>query len=541
MNTHTTSSLPPDPSQLTQNEVSTTSSEEKINNSRRSIKSKNRSFSIITKIQKFISKIGKLREEIDALTAEWEKLSQNNIKQLPENFPVGIEKKISYIGRFLLRSSLNQLDMTREKKKTELFNTLLELQKRIRELNKNSAAISDEIKTFLTDTLKLDDDTVTFLLLNTQELLRKLNSHLADLKTQMAGQKTFKLIAKGKAKSVYAHAKHIGKVIYTPLQGNHIQKIVEKIFRLKETELKREVTIAQDISSKLTTDGKRISETNLALEMEEIHGEEKILGIYSVSTQEAIGDLDNNLKKHQIKFPDSLKTGMQIAAGLQDLHQAGYVHGDLKPENILLYDDGKKIAPKITDFGKTRAIKDNQRLFYAGDPRYSAPEGGLTKSGEVFGAGLIMIRILEEEFLSENGEMLISPREQDPLGIIGDSKGIEKFLILNKNCPQTSPHFGMGILKFRSREGLITILGHKFRDIKRGVNEIHGYIDALIEKLKHKYRDMSPDKFDHLQSLLKEMTGDDPTKRPTMEQVVEKLRQAPLQESFGGQIQEKEA
>ncbi|WP_165227002.1 serine/threonine-protein kinase [Aquisphaera insulae] len=72
---------------------------------------------------------------------------------------------------------------------------------------------------------------------------------------------------------------------------------------------------------------------------------------------------------------ETLRIGMQTAAGLAAAHQQGLVHRDIKPANILL-ENGVERA-RITDFGLALAV-DDARLTRSGTilgtPDYMAPE-----------------------------------------------------------------------------------------------------------------------------------------------------------------------
>ena len=89
---------------------------------------------------------------------------------------------------------------------------------------------------------------------------------------------------------------------------------------------------------------------------------------------------------------------LQIAAGLQHLHEAGLIHRDIKPSNILV--DGKGVA-KITDFGIARAAGASQlehdgTVF--GTPPYMAPEQllgqDLDASADVYSLGAVFYEMV---------------------------------------------------------------------------------------------------------------------------------------------------
>lgn len=65
-----------------------------------------------------------------------------------------------------------------------------------------------------------------------------------------------------------------------------------------------------------------------------------------------------------------MKTGMEIACGLQVAADAGLVHGDIKPENIVFDDRG---VPKLLDFGIASASNAKTTEIW-GTPYYIAPE-----------------------------------------------------------------------------------------------------------------------------------------------------------------------
>lgn len=351
-----------------------------------------------------------------------------------------------------------------------------------------------------------------------QEIQRELQAKVTALRTSRFGPE--KAIAKGKAKQVYAKKADSENVYFTPIKG-----LKEKIIGSKRKEIQEELQTAATIKSRLEEAGIR-GESNLALDMEVVQNQDRIGGRFTVKTQKAEGDLAKFILLKKIPFPQSAKVGLQIANGMSNLHRAGFCHGDSKPENILVYKSGRKDAAgneeydvRISDFGKTKEVLPNQRLVNEGNPRIAAPEGGLSQKGDVYNSAIMIIQTLEGELLSADHPMVMNPSERDT-GVNSKGRyGIEKFLVENKNCPQTEVRTIGGKVRVYGREGAMALgMRESPEKLQKAETEVHLYIDKVVAGLSEKYPGKT-DEINRLGILLKAMTRANPEERPSMETV----------------------
>ena len=72
-----------------------------------------------------------------------------------------------------------------------------------------------------------------------------------------------------------------------------------------------------------------------------------------------------------------LGVALDVAQGLQAIHEKGIVHRDLKPANVLLFSEGSARRAKVADFGVSRERAGETLTltgFSVGTPEYMAPE-----------------------------------------------------------------------------------------------------------------------------------------------------------------------
>jgi DNA-binding NarL/FixJ family response regulator/tRNA A-37 threonylcarbamoyl transferase component Bud32 len=112
----------------------------------------------------------------------------------------------------------------------------------------------------------------------------------------------------------------------------------------------------------------------------------------------ARGDLRQRIE-HGTSPQDALIYLLNIAYGLESIHDAGIVHRDLKPENIMFRgDDGLA----LTDFGISKRIDDTSDLTVVGSvlgtPHYMSPEQGRSQPvdarSDLYSAGVILYELL---------------------------------------------------------------------------------------------------------------------------------------------------
>ncbi|SNT45252.1 Serine/threonine protein kinase [Actinomadura meyerae] len=125
---------------------------------------------------------------------------------------------------------------------------------------------------------------------------------------------------------------------------------------------------------------------------------------YFVMTYADRGTLADRLAGGPLPADEALRAALEIARGVQDLHDLGIVHRDLKPSNILLRSvpgGGERLM--IADLGIARCGDHLSCLTLpAGSPGYMAPEqaqvdGAPDHRADVYGLGALTHRLLTGE------------------------------------------------------------------------------------------------------------------------------------------------
>lgn len=137
---------------------------------------------------------------------------------------------------------------------------------------------------------------------------------------------------------------------------------------------------------------------------------------------------------------------IDMAVGLGDVHESGYMHLDFKPENVLVTRNG---SVRLIDFDLAQPIPEKPKKFSKnpGTPGYMAPEQlqrqPIDTRVDIFAYGVSAYELLtnQKPFPGENpGEILA--RQLDPAGP----------LPLSEHNPDLPPALGKVVMKCIARE-----------------------------------------------------------------------------------------
>eukprot|EP00656_Telonema_subtile_P037295 TRINITY_DN4147_c0_g1_i7.p1 TRINITY_DN4147_c0_g1~~TRINITY_DN4147_c0_g1_i7.p1 ORF type:complete len:330 (-),score=76.24 TRINITY_DN4147_c0_g1_i7:144-1133(-) len=83
-----------------------------------------------------------------------------------------------------------------------------------------------------------------------------------------------------------------------------------------------------------------------------------------------------NQKRKSITEGDVARIMCQILSALAHMHKNDVIHCDLKPENIMCTSNNSDFGIKITDFGLSKHLVDDNKTLksFVGTPLYAAPE-----------------------------------------------------------------------------------------------------------------------------------------------------------------------
>lgn len=364
--------------------------------------------------------------------------------------------------------------------------------------------------------------------------------------------------------------------------------VFRSLFSVVKKEYAKIMSIKNDleIAKKSDLEKSSVQESYVATDWEIVEGAEKVKGKFTAKAERAGGgDLDKAMVKQfggvvrkrsydehgklkiklvedpavqpeakkRAEFTQRQEFGAQYLQGMTNLHKAGWACGDPKPENALVYydydDTGKVVnqTVRISDFGKAERLHGKDGVEpppkpYIGNPRFAPPEGVLTAKGDVYGAGIGLIRMWEEGVLAAEGggkdkdeTMMISTATMKETGSLGDSvpksrrRGLERFLIRNKHSLAAEMEFGSygswikcrKELNSRASQGKDRVITSQEMEQER---QISTYVDALKERIEKSGTPVNKEELAKLCQLFRDMTSADPKSRPTMEEALQRYQ-----------------
>jgi serine/threonine-protein kinase/endoribonuclease IRE1 len=150
---------------------------------------------------------------------------------------------------------------------------------------------------------------------------------------------------------------------------------------------------------------------------------------------------ENDPKKYSGPMPPDTEVLLQLAKGLEYIHQKELVHRDIKPENILIWVNPQtnKVVMKWTDFGLSKPVDENGNFTMSkvkGTFNWLAPEiliflnelgsteneahnRGTVKS-DVFAEGLVFGYIISKgvhPFGTPNYQIPLNVRTKEPTNL----------------------------------------------------------------------------------------------------------------------------
>ena len=84
--------------------------------------------------------------------------------------------------------------------------------------------------------------------------------------------------------------------------------------------------------------------------------------------------LEHRLDDGPLPLAHCLDIVVRLADAVAAIHSAGFLHRDIKPQNVLLTSNGRRIIPKLIDFGIAKALDARDDEGMIGTPRSMAPE-----------------------------------------------------------------------------------------------------------------------------------------------------------------------
>jgi serine/threonine protein kinase/WD40 repeat protein len=123
------------------------------------------------------------------------------------------------------------------------------------------------------------------------------------------------------------------------------------------------------------------------------------------------------VQKSPLKLSEAQNIAAQFLAGLDAIHNAGFVHCDLKPENIMITRTGRVV---VMDFGIAKHAMQ-KAMTISGTLPYMAPErlieGATDARSDLFSAGVILAELVHPQriFSEQTRQQIWDAVQTDPL------------------------------------------------------------------------------------------------------------------------------
>ena len=150
-------------------------------------------------------------------------------------------------------------------------------------------------------------------------------------------------------------------------------------------------------------------------------------------------------EKKKPSLQQSTKWAMQIARGMDHIHEHGLVHCDLKSANVLLFE--KEDITKICDFGSAQPLDHTSTVSEtAGTYRWMAPEFSKTNAqqrSDVFSYGMILYEIFAQKipFSDVSDQVAVASKIRDGVRPSIPSELPLYIRVLIQTCWEQEPHY----------------------------------------------------------------------------------------------------
>jgi serine/threonine-protein kinase len=199
--------------------------------------------------------------------------------------------------------------------------------------------------------------------------------------------------------------------------------------------------------------------------------------------------LEQIIEREQFPIAKVPELIIQIAEGLDAIHQCGIIHRDLKPANIIVQEGG---GVKITDFGIARTESSNltQHNEIIGSVFYIAPENWqgreITRSVDYYSLGIVLYELLTGElpFQADSAAKLmrlhlevapVPPRDLNPAIPLWLNKFILKLL---SKSPLDRP---------QTVQDIVDEVRQKSRSMRGEVDPFDENYSSFLSALEHRW------------------------------------------------------